>query len=150
LPRHDPSKLTEKEESAARNLVAGLSPTKSCEQAGYADPKGECDRLLGKPRVRDFVIGGLQRHMVRWAQLRMKAMTALDHNLSKENWDQLDRFDKPVISAGDRNTASKIVLELLAKIDPKELADRAHSADEAESLAQKVHRILDSHTSEPQ
>jgi len=142
--------LTEKEGAAARALVSGLSPTKSCEQAGYADPKGESDRLLAKPRVRDYVIGGLQRHMVRWAQLRTKAMAALDFNLSRENWDQVDRFDKPVISAGDRNSASKIVLELLAKIDPKELADRAHSADKAESLAAKVHRILETHKSEPQ
>ena len=144
------AELTGKEDLAARAIVQGQSPTKSCEQAGYADPKGEVDRLLGKPRVRDFVIGRLQRTAVRWAQLRMKAMAALDHNLSKENWDQMDRFDKPVISAGDRNSASKIVLELLAKIDPKELADRAHSADAAESLSDKVHRILDSHKSEPQ
>ncbi len=150
MGKRAPEELTGKEEAAARAIVKGQSITKSCEQAGYADPKGEGDRLLRKDRVRDFVIGGLQRHMVRWAQLRMKAMAALDFNLSKENWDQVDRFDKPVISAGDRNSASKIVLELLAKIDPKELADRAHSADAAETLADKVHRILDSHQSEPQ
>jgi len=143
-------KLTEKEEAAARNLVAGLSTRKSCEQAGYADPKGEGDRLLGKPRVRDFIIGRLQATAIKWAQLRMKAMTALDHNLTKENWDERDVHGKPIVGASDRNAASKIVLELLAKIDPKELADRAHSADKAESIADKAHRILEAHQSQPQ
>ena len=140
MPRND--KLTEKEASAARAMVAGVSATKACREAGYADPKGEGDRFLGKPRVRDFIIDRLQAKAVKWGPLRARAMNALDHNLSPENWEERDNLGKPLVSASDRNSAAKIVLELLAKIDPSELADRAAKADEAD-LKTQAERILD-------
>ena len=142
--------LTGKEETAARAMIDGASASKACKEAGYADPKGEKDRLLNKSRVRDFVIDRLQAKAVKWSLLRMKAMEALNHNLSAENWDARDNLGKPIISASDRNAASKIVLELLAKIDPKELADRATSADQAETIAAKAERILDGLQGPPQ
>jgi len=142
--------LTGKEETAARAMIGGASASKACKEAGYADPKGEKDRLLNKPRVRDFVIDRLQAKAVKWSLLRTKAMESLNHNLSQENWDERDNLGKPIISAGDRNTASKIVLELLAKIDPKELADRATSADKAETISDKAERILDGFQGTPQ
>lgn len=145
--------LFPKEEAFCQHYAAGKGKCEAAEAAGYADPKGESDRLLARSIVLERVME-LQRldlgpDAVSWRRLLTKAKRALDENLDSANESAVEllhklaetgvldpkglaRFLKRLeITPSDRNTAARVALDMIARTAPKSLVDAAEREDSA-------------------
>jgi len=159
-PKSNPDKIGPKEEKFARLYASGLTKTEAAKEAGYEYPAEEGNRLLRRRVVADRVLSYMRPYMVSWKKLLLKAQKVLDNHLddaneyAKELIDHMrdggaidarayKEFLKMLnVSAADRNTAARLVIESMSKINPKSLSDAAGSEDAAMTRDEAVEAML--------
>lgn len=151
---------TKQEETFARLYGTGMTARAAAEEAGYAKPETEGSRLLRRRVVADRVLAYMRPYVISWKKLLIKAQRVLDNHLDDSNeyakellehlkaGGQIDsrtfaEFVKMLrVSAADRNTAAKMVIDAMAKINPKSLSDAAETEDAAMSRDEAVEAML--------
>jgi phage terminase small subunit len=147
------------EEIFAQNYAAGDTAPEAAEKAGYAD-KYWGSQLLKRPAVTKRIMELQRPYAVSWKKLLVKAMHILDAHLSDSNDyarellfelqrkgqitnAQLKSFVAMLkISASDRNTAVRLVTEVMSKINPKSLNDAASAEDQAMDRDEAIREMM--------
>ena len=139
-PFKDP--LNAKQAEFAKSFGRDLLPlTKAAEIAGYADPKGEVDRLMARPAVVAKVVEYLRAAAVKWQVLVVKAkatlLAAMDSNFVLKDGTQTDIPNMKI-----RLEAARVVLLTLKRDGATLLEDAATDEDRAAesniSLARRI------------
>ena len=140
-PFKDP--LNDKQAAFAEAFGRDLLPlSKAAAVAGYADPKGEVDRLMARPAVVAKVVEYLRAAAVKWQVLVVKAkhtlLAAMDTNLVLKDGTQTDIPNMKI-----RLEAARIVLLTLKRDGATLLEDAATDEDRAaESNITLARRIV--------
>jgi phage terminase small subunit len=146
------------EEVFAQNYAAGDSHFDAAEKAGYDKYRGS--ELLKRPAVIKRVMELQRPYTVSWKKLLVKSMHALDANLADANdyarelLFELRRgeklTDKQVqsflemleVKPSDKNTAARLVTDIMSKINPKSLNDAATAEDEAMGRDEAIRAMM--------
>jgi len=134
---------TPKQKAVVELAGQGVSITAAAREAGYSDPKGEKDRILSNPAIRDEILDRLAKKAISWRTMVAKAKKAVNEFcMTLADNDERDRNGRLVITVAERVSAAKVIMEQVRKADPDSLIEGARKEDEAESKAEAVDRIL--------
>lgn len=153
-------KLDPMQEKYAQGYASGLTKTEAAREAGYKFPNVEIGRLSKNPAVQDRILALQRPFVVTWKRLLVKAQRILNGHLDDPNEAAQEMLailaaDKKItkaqernflkllkVSAGDRNTAARLVIEAMGKINPKSLNDAADVEDEKMGREEAIDTIL--------
>lgn len=156
--RKGDTEILAQEDVFAQNYAAGDSHFDAAEKAGYDKYRGS--ELLKRPAVIKRIMELQRPYTVSWKKLLVKSMHILDAHLSDANdyarellfelqrgekltEKQVESFLKMLkVSAADRNTAVRLVTEVMGKINPKSLNDAASAEDEAMDRDEAIRAML--------
>jgi phage terminase small subunit len=146
------------EEVFAQNYAAGDSHFDAAEKAGYDKYRGS--ELLKRPAVIKRVMELQRPYTVSWKKLLVKSMHALDANLADANdyarellfelrrgeklsAKQVQSFLEMLeVKPSDKNTAARLVTDIMSKINPKSLNDAASAEDEAMGRDEAIRAMM--------
>jgi phage terminase small subunit len=146
------------EEVFAQNYALGDTHFEAAEKAGYDKYRGS--ELLKRPAVIKRVMELQRPYTVSWKKLLVKSMHALDANLADANdyarellfelrkegkltEKQVQSFLGMLeVKASDRNTAARLVTDIMSKINPKSLNDAASAEDEAMGKDEAIRAMM--------
>jgi transcriptional regulator with XRE-family HTH domain len=146
------------EDVFAQNYAAGDNHFDAAEKAGYDKYRGS--ELLKRPAVIKRIMELQRPYTVSWKRLLVKSMHALDQNLADANdyarelLFELRKGEKLTqkqvacflgmleVKASDRNTAARLVTDIMSKINPKSLNDAASAEDENMSRDAAIREMM--------
>ena len=152
------NKLTEKEEVWAQAIARGETRADAEREANFHS--GDSTRLLRRAAVLRRITELQRPYVVSWKQLLTKAQNVLDDHLDNGNemaarllqrlemGGQITKLELraflkcAAVSSSDRNTAARLVIEAMAKINPKSLSDAASQEDAAQSRDEAIAAIM--------
>lgn len=150
--------LLEKEKVFAEAYASGDAATVAAEKAGYSKYAGS--QILKRGPVRDRIMELQRPYTVSWKRLLVKAMHVLDSHLNDANGyarelllelrergkiapADLKHFLKMLeVSASDKNTAVRLITDVMSKINPKSLTDAAAAEDAVMDKDTAIKQIL--------
>ena len=137
--------LTDRQEAFAKNFGKDLmTMTGAAKAAGYADPNGEIDRLMGNRAVAAKVIEYLRSSAIKWSHLVAKAKGVLAQAMDATK--SIYAKDGTVIATVEdmkaRLEAARIVLLTLKRDGGVLLEDAAEKEDNAATTIELARRIV--------
>lgn len=151
--------IRKRQEVFASAYADGMPAPDAAELAGYNRRNGS-DLLRESAGVAKRVAELQRPYVISWKRLLVKAMAVLDAHLNESNGyakellgklelgKQITAKEKAkflkmlTVSASDRNTAVRLVTEVMSKINPKSLTDAAASEDAVMDKDEAIKAIL--------